>query len=198
MKKVFIATKNTGKVKQLRSFLVPMGYEIFSLIDAPEFPEIKETGTTFEENALIKAKALYDVVKIPVLADDSGLEVDLLQGRPGVLSARFSGEGATDEKNNAKLLKELGDSVLSERTARFRCIIALYDGLSARYFEGTCEGNIGFQLKGANGFGYDPLFVPGGYTQTFAELGVEIKNRVSHRGKALQSLVKFLELENTM
>ncbi len=198
MKKIFVATKNEGKVKEIRSYLAPMGYEIFSLIDVPEFPEIEETGSTFEDNALIKAKALFDLVKIPVIADDSGLEVDLLNSRPGVYSARFSGDDATDEKNNAKLLEELGDSGLNERTAIFRCVIALYDGLSVRYFEGTCEGNIAFQFKGTNGFGYDPLFVPRGYTQTFAELDVEIKNRISHRGKALQSLVKYLELENTM
>lgn len=198
MKKIFVATKNEGKVKEIRSYLAPMGYEIFSLIDVPEFPEIEETGSTFEDNALIKAKALFDLVKIPVMADDSGLEVDLLNSRPGVYSARFSGDDATDERNNSKLLEELGDSGLNERTAIFRCVIALYDGLSVRYFEGTCEGNIAFQFKGTNGFGYDPLFVPRGYTQTFAELDVEIKNRISHRGKALQSLVKYLELENTM
>lgn len=198
MKKIFVATRNEGKVKEIRSYLAPMGYEIFSLIDVPEFPEIEETGSTFEENALIKAKALFDLVKIPVIADDSGLEVDLLDSRPGVYSARFSGDDATDERNNSKLLEELGDSGLNERTAIFRCVIALYDGLSVRYFEGTCEGNIAFQFKGTNGFGYDPLFVPRGYTQTFAELDVKIKNRISHRGKALQSLVKYLELENAM
>lgn len=198
MKKIFVATRNEGKVKEIRSYLAPMGYEIFSLIDVPEFPEIEETGSTFEENALIKAKALFNLVKIPVIADDSGLEVDLLDSRPGVYSARFSGDDATDERNNSKLLEELGDSGLNERTAIFRCVIALYDGLSVRYFEGTCEGNIAFQFKGTNGFGYDPLFVPRGYTQTFAELDVKIKNRISHRGKALQSLVKYLELENAM
>ncbi|NOS85723.1 MAG: XTP/dITP diphosphatase [Ignavibacteria bacterium] len=197
MKKIFIASTNKGKISEIRSYLAPMGYELFSLLDNPGIPDIEETGLTFEENALIKAKAVFDVVKIPVLADDSGLEVDLLGGRPGVYSARYSGEGATDEKNVTKLLNELGDNV-KNRTARFRCVIALYDGMNERFFDGVCEGNITFHPKGKDGFGYDPVFMPIGYQQTFSELGVDVKNTISHRGKALLSLVKFLELENTM
>lgn len=198
MKKIFVASKNKGKISEIKSYLAPIGYEIFSMIDTPGIQDIEETGSTFEENAVIKAKAVYDVVKVPVLADDSGLEVDLLNGRPGVYSARFSGEGATVRKNNEKLLEELGESDFSERTARFRCVIVLYDGMSERSFDGTCEGNITFYLKGTNGFGYDPLFMPKGYSLTFGELDLDIKNRISHRGKALASLKKFLELENTM
>ena len=147
---------------------------------------------------MIKAKAVFDVVKIPVLADDSGLEVDLLEGRPGVFSARYSGAGANDEKNNAKLLTELGETELNKRTAKFKCVIAMYDGLNTRVFDGECEGIIIFQPRGNWGFGYDPLFMPNGYTKTFAELGNDIKNEISHRGKALKSLLKFLDLENTM
>ena len=198
MKKIFIASKNKGKIDEIRSYLTPFGYEIFSLIDMPNIPDIEETGSTFEENAMIKAKAVFDVVKIPVLADDSGLEVDLLNGRPGVYSARYSGEGATDEKNNAKLIRELGDAALESRTARFKCVIALYDGMNERFFDGVCEGNIAYKPEGTSGFGYDPLFIPKGYTLTFGELCPDVKNRISHRGKALESLKKFLELEKYM
>lgn len=198
MKKLFVASKNSGKISEIKKFLGPLGYEIFSLLDAPGIPDIEETGSTFEENAIIKAKAVYNAVKIPVLADDSGLEVDLLNGRPGVYSARYGGNNATDDENNAKLIKELGTSELEKRTARFRCTIALYDGLNERFFDGVCEGNIAFKPAGESGFGYDPLFIPKGYTITFAEIGTDEKNSISHRGKALESLRKFLELENYM
>lgn len=198
MKKIFVASKNKGKISEIRSYLAPLDYELFSLIDTPDIPDIEETGSTFEENALIKAKAVYNIVKIPVLADDSGLEVDLLGGRPGVYSARYSGEGAADEKNISKLLTELGCSKFEERTARFKCIIALYDGINERLFEGTCEGNIIHYPKGTDGFGYDPIFMPRGCSLTFAEMDSDSKNRISHRGLALESLVKFMKLENTM
>lgn len=198
MKKIFVASKNKGKISEIRSYLAPLDYELFSLIDTPDIPDIEETGSTFEENALIKAKAVYNIVKIPVLADDSGLEVDLLGGRPGVYSARYSGEGAADEKNISKLLTELGGSKFEERTARFKCIIALYDGINERLFEGTCEGNIIHYPKGTDGFGYDPIFMPRGCSLTFAEMDSDSKNRISHRGLALESLVKFMKLENTM
>lgn len=198
MKKIFVASKNKGKISEIRSYLAPLDYELFSLIDIPDIPDIEETGSTFEENALIKAKAVYNIVKIPVLADDSGLEVDLLGGRPGVYSARYSGEGAADEKNISKLLTELGGSKFEERTARFKCIIALYDGINERLFEGTCEGNIIHYPKGTDGFGYDPIFMPRGCSLTFAEMDSDSKNRISHRGLALESLVKFMKLENTM
>lgn len=198
MKKIFIASKNKGKINEIRSYLAPLAYEMFSLIDMPNIPDIEETGSTFEENAVIKAKAVFEVVKIPVLADDSGLEVDLLSGRPGVYSARYSGKDATDEKNNAKLILELGDAEPQSRTARFKCVIALYDGMNERFFDGVCEGKIAYNPAGSSGFGYDPLFIPEGYNLTFGELGPDVKNRISHRGKALESLRKFLELENNM
>lgn len=204
MKKLFIASKNQGKITEIKSYLKDMEYEVFSLLDTHKIPDIKETGTTFEENALIKAKAVYNIVKIPVLADDSGLEVDFLNGAPGVYSARFAGEtagtvvSATDEKNNAKLLAELGDIALNERTARFKCVIVLYDGVSERYFDGICEGIINTAPKGDKGFGYDPLFIPNGFSETYAELGLNVKNKISHRGKALLSLKKFLELEERL
>ncbi len=198
MKKLFIASKNQGKINEIKFYLKDFNFEIFSLLDSPEIPDIEETGATFEENALIKAKAVFEIVNIPVLADDSGLEVDYLNGAPGVYSTRFAGDGATDKKNNAKLLAELGDIDINERTARFKCVIVLYDGVSERYFDGNCEGYITTHPKGENGFGYDPLFIPLGYQLTFAELDLNVKNKISHRGKALLSLKKYLDFEKTM
>lgn len=198
VKKVFIASKNSGKIKEIRSILEGTGYELFSLIDAPNIADIDETGTTFEENAFLKAKAVYDIVKIPVLADDSGLEVDFLGGAPGIYSARYSGPVANDERNIQKLLAELAEVEFSRRTARFRCVIALYDGISERSFEGSCEGHIITCKKGSNGFGYDPVFMPNGYNQTFGELGEAVKNRISHRARALNNLKEFLLFEQKM
>jgi XTP/dITP diphosphohydrolase len=195
MKKIFIASKNQGKVKEIKSILSGFNIEFFSLIDSPNIPDIEETGTTFEENAFIKAKAVYDKVQIPVLADDSGLEVDYLGGVPGVYSARYAGKNATDAQNCKKLLVELDGVESKNRTARFKCILVLYDGVSKRFFEGACEGNIITSPRGTGGFGYDPLFVPEGYEKTFAELDLSTKNKISHRGKALASLKKFLDLE---
>jgi XTP/dITP diphosphohydrolase len=198
MKKIFIASKNKGKIEEIRSYLTGFGFEIFSLLDSPEIPDVAETGSSFEENALLKAKAVYNVVKIPVLADDSGLEVDALGGSPGIYSARFSGAGATDEKNNLKLLDELKNVPTENRTARFICVLVLYDGMNSRYFDGACEGKIAFSPAGNNGFGYDPLFIPAGYEQSFGELGNSVKSKISHRAKALLSLKKFLDLEKSM
>jgi len=198
MTKIFIASKNKGKIEEIRSYLTGFGFEIFSLLDAPEIPDVVETGSSFEENALLKAKAVYDVVKIPVLADDSGLEVDALGGSPGIYSARFSGEGANDETNNLKLLLELENVPAEKRTARFICVLVVYDGTNSRCFDGACEGKIAFSPSGSNGFGYDPLFIPEGYEQSFGELGNAVKSKISHRAKALLSLKKFLDLEKSM
>lgn len=197
-KKIFIASKNKGKINEIRTIINHLGFEVFSLLDTPDINDIPETGSTFEENAFIKAKSVYDIVKIPVLADDSGLEVDLLNGAPGIYSARFSGENANDKKNNELLLNKLGDAEFKERTARFRCVLVYFDGINKRIFDGTCEGNIITYEKGSNGFGYDPLFMPAGYAQTFGELDNEVKNKISHRSKALQSFIKYVELENIM
>jgi XTP/dITP diphosphohydrolase len=198
MKKIFIASKNKGKISEIKTYLRGMDYEVFSFLDSPEIPDIEETGNTFEENALLKARSVFNAVRIPVLADDSGLEVDYLKGAPGIYSARYSGKNATDNDNNEKLLSELKDIEYHQRTAAFKCVICLFDGLNERYFEGVCEGSIITSKKGEKGFGYDPLFVPKGYTETFAELGIEVKNKISHRGKALLSLKKFLEMEEKM
>lgn len=193
MDKLYIATKNKGKVKEIQFVLKDTGIEVLSLADAPEIPDIPETGSTFEENAFIKAKAVYDIIHAPVLADDSGLEVDHLNGAPGIFSARYAGEHASDSNNCTKLLTVMND--VENRGAGFKCVLVLYDGNSKHVFNGVCRGSINHEPKGENGFGYDPLFIPEGYTQTFAELDAVTKNSVSHRGKALIKLKQFLSAE---
>ncbi len=192
MNKIFIASKNKGKIKEITSVLGGPGIELLSLINMPDIPDIPETGSTFRENAAIKAKAVYEIVNIPVLADDSGLEVDYLNGAPGVYSARYAGENVTDEENRVKLLKAFEGVEFNKRGARFKCVLVLFDGISEKYFEGAAEGHITESAKGDKGFGYDPLFQPVGYSQTFAELEPDIKNKISHRGKALSSFKEYL------
>lgn len=195
MKKIFIASKNRGKIREIKSVLGNSGIEFLSLYDKPEIPDIAETGSTFRDNALLKAKAVYDIVKIPVIADDSGLEVDYLKGAPGVHSARYAGENASDLQNCEKLLKEMDMTGFPLRTARFKCVIILYDGKEENCFEGECEGYIITELRGKDGFGYDPLFMPAGYAKTFSELEPAVKNDISHRGIALKKLMRFINSE---
>jgi len=181
-----LATGNQGKVRELRTLLADLNIEIYSLKDFPEIGEIVEDGSTFTENAVKKAKVVAEATKMVTLADDSGLEVDYLEGAPGIYSARFAGEGNNDTDNNEKLLSLMRDVPIEKRTARFRCVIAIC-GLDGRAYtaDGTCEGIIGFGLKGDKGFGYDPLFYLPQYNQTFAELDAELKNKISHRGQVL-------------
>ncbi len=190
MKKLILATKNKGKVREIVEYLKDPDYEITGLDD--NFPGIEETGATFEENASIKAEQAFEHYKTPTLADDSGLEVDYLVGEPGVYSARFAGENATDLDNCKKLLEEMDGAGPEERTARFKCVMVLYDGTDKHVFEGVCEGKIITEMRGNDGFGYDPLFVPDGFTQTYAELDLGIKNQISHRGKALKQVKDYL------
>jgi len=187
-----VATKNAGKLREIREIL-GSEYRLRSLADFPDVGEIVEDGRTFEANAIKKALVVACHTGHVSLADDSGLEVDALDGAPGVYSARFAGENATDEQNNRKLLKLLEDTPDAERTARFRCVIAVGapDG-SAQTAEGTAEGRILHSPRGKGGFGYDPLFLVSGIRRTFAELSPEEKNRLSHRGKALQAAVPML------
>ncbi|HEY3252135.1 MAG TPA: XTP/dITP diphosphatase [Ignavibacteria bacterium] len=192
MKKLFIASKNKGKISEIKSSLDGMEIELFSILNKPEILGIAETGKTFEENAWIKAKTVHDIVNIPVLADDSGLEVEYLKGAPGVYSSRYAGGNASDDDNCQKLLAELKDVDLSNRKARFRCVIIYYDGASKNIFEGVCKGHIIDRKRGERGFGYDPLFVPDGYSETFGELDDELKNKISHRGKALEKFREYL------
>ena len=185
---VLVSTRNAHKLVEIRQILGP-SFELLDLSSVPALGEVEETGTTFEENAALKALAASAHFDGWVLADDSGLEVDALGGAPGVYSARFSGEGATDVTNRALLLEKLATVPAHERSARFRCVIALARGGEVlAHFSGSVEGAIISSEKGEGGFGYDPLFVPEGFGETFAELGAETKNRLSHRGRALAGL----------
>ena len=185
---VLVSTRNAHKLVEIRQILGP-SFELLDLSSIPALGEVEETGTTFEENAGLKALAASAHFGGWVLADDSGLEVDALAGAPGVRSARFSGEGATDVTNRALLLEKLAGVPSNQRSARFRCVIALARGDEVlAHFSGAVEGAIIQSEKGEGGFGYDPLFVPEGFGETFAELGAETKNRLSHRGRALAGL----------
>ena len=189
-----IASSNSHKIEEIGSILADFGIELLSLKDVGlEGLEIEETGSTFEENAIIKAKEVMKLTGKAAIADDSGLMVDVLGGRPGVYSARFSGEGATDEKNNEKLLGLLKGYDLDSRTAKFVSAIAVVYPDSRQYIaKGICKGLIGFEGKGDMGFGYDPLFTPDSLDKTFAELTKEEKNKISHRAKSLEEMKKIL------
>ena len=192
-KRVVVATRNKGKLAEIRSALAPLRWEFVAGDDLGSVPDVRETGTTFFDNAKLKAEAYHrHFGGMAALADDSGREVDALKGAPGVRSARYAGDSATDSDNNAKLLRALGDLPLAERTARFRSTIVFIDEdgttLTA---SGTCEGHIGFERRGTGGFGYDPLFLPDAAPgKTMAELSLAEKNAISHRGAALSA---FLE-----
>ncbi|KOY13895.1 XTP/dITP diphosphatase [Paenibacillus xylanivorans] len=199
---IIVATRNAGKVREFTHAFAPLGKEVKSMFDYPELPDVVEDGVTFAENAWKKAKAVGDALGLPVLADDSGLCVDLLDGDPGVYSARYAGEGATDAKNNAKLLETLESLKSGEDTeqpllspARFVCALVLYDPATGDKYEseGMVEGWITAEAAGGGGFGYDPLFYVPEYEMTMAELTLEQKQAISHRGHALRALVSTLE-----
>ena len=186
---LLVATRNRHKLDEIRAILGLEAAQLRSALDYPDIPDVVEDGATFEANAIKKAVALRDATGCWALADDSGLEVDALGGAPGVRSARYAGEPCDHAANNAKLLRELAGA--SDRRARFRCVLALAgpDG-SIRTVDGRCEGRIAHELRGAGGFGYDPLFLPDGHDVTFAELGAAAKNAISHRGRALATAQK--------
>lgn len=188
-----LATRNKGKLRELTDLLAPYGFEVLSLDSFPELGEIVEDGATFQENAIIKAAAVAKHTGLLALADDSGLEVDALDGAPGVYSSRFAGEGKDDLANNRKLLELLAGLPPERRTARFQCVVAIAwpDG-SLRTSTGTCEGIIAGSPRGEGGFGYDPLFYVPEYGKTFAELDAAVKNKISHRAKALAGAVDIL------
>ncbi len=190
MKQLFFATGNQGKVKELMSLIAPYEIEILTMNDFPDFEAPEETGATFRENAYIKAKAAADYSGIPALADDSGITVDALNGAPGVYSARYSGENATSEANNQKLLDAMKYVPTGQRQAQFRASLALVfpDG-RIFYSEGVVEGELLFEYRGIGGFGYDPLFYLESFGKTTAELTMEEKNKISHRGRAFQGMV---------
>jgi XTP/dITP diphosphohydrolase len=192
--RLVIATRNLGKVKEIVRILDGLPVEVVSLADYPSVPEVEETGSTFAENAAIKALHVAKHTGEIALADDSGLEVDALGGKPGVYSSRFSGPGATDARNNKLLLEKLRDVLDEDRAARFRCAAALaISSGGVQLFDGTCEGQITREPRGKNGFGYDPLFYVPEYGKTMAELPPEIKNRISHRAKAMTAARSAIE-----
>lgn len=190
---LLIASKNLGKVREIRKALKGLRLRILSLNNFPDVPQIYEDGKTYRENALKKARFFSKYFKKLTLADDSGIEVDILGGFPGSRSARYAGKEASNQRNNQKLLKKLNGIPLSKRGATFRCVLALVspDG-KEKVIEGTCRGKIGFKENGRRGFGYDPIFYIPRYGKTMAQLTINEKNRISHRGKALRKLRMFL------
>ena len=183
--KLVLATRNKHKLEEIRAIFDFKTLEVLSSFDFPEIPDVIEDGDTLEANSIKKAVEIARATNLWAMADDSGLEVDALNGAPGVYSARYAGAQCSYEANNEKLLRELSEKLI--RSAQFRTVIALSDPKgNVKIVSGKCSGVIIEELRGIDGFGYDPLFIPEGYTKTFAELGSEIKNRISHRARALQ------------
>ena len=188
-KTIVIATRNPGKAKEFAALFAKEGYQIKTLLDYPDLPDVEETGTTFEENARLKAETIAQLLQQPVLADDSGLVVDALNGMPGIFSARFAGERKSDAANNAKLLHELTNVPDEQRTAHFHCtLVFAAPQKESLVVEADWDGRIARIPQGDNGFGYDPLFIVPGYDKTSAELTSEEKNKISHRGMAVKEL----------
>ncbi|OEF99993.1 non-canonical purine NTP pyrophosphatase [Vulcanibacillus modesticaldus] len=193
-KEVIVATKNQGKLKEFSKMLGDLGINVRSLTDFDDVPEIVEDGETFEENARKKAEFIKNLYNLPTIADDSGLMVDILDGKPGIYSARFAGEEKNDQKNMEKLLSLLQDVEIKERTARFVSAIALaIPGEETIIVRGTCEGLISYEPRGKNGFGYDPIFYLPQYDKTMAEITPELKNQISHRSNALKELLRVIK-----
>ncbi len=195
MQRVVLATGNVGKLREMSALLAPLGLELLTQSSLGIHPAA-ETGTTFLENALIKARHGARLAQLPAIADDSGIEVDALDGRPGVYSARFAGEGASDHENLQKLLTELHDVPAEFRQARYHCVIVFVRNAQDReplVAHGTWEGLIATEPRGTGGFGYDPIFIPAGLHSTAAQLPPEQKNKLSHRAQALAALVRELE-----
>lgn len=191
--KLILATKNENKVKELRAMLDGLDVKVFSLFDYPEIPEIIEDGKSFEENALKKARVVREITGEWALADDSGLVVYALKGAPGIYSSRYAGREKDYAANNKKLLKEMVDIPDERRKAAFVCVMALVSPEGReRIVEGRCEGVIGHELKGEKGFGYDPLFLIPEKGRTMAQLPMDEKNRISHRGRALAQITEVL------
>ena len=190
---IILASNNKNKLREMRDILKDFGINVISQKEANINIEIEETGTTFEENAILKAKAIYELTKMPVISDDSGLEIDALDGAPGVYSNRFAGENATDEDKMNKVLSLMKDVPEEKRTARFKCTICYIDkNGNINTFTGVAEGKIGYKQIGENGFGYDPIFICE-KNKTFAEIPGEEKNKISHRGRAIERFIEFLK-----
>ena len=191
MRQILLATTNKGKHDDVKEILKDIDVEILSFLDFSDYPNIEETGSTFLENAELKAKAAFEKYGIPSIGDDSGLEVFQLNGEPGIFSARYAGENATDKENNLKLVAKLTEFP-EPHTGRFVCAAVYYDGKDFKSAIGEIRGNIIKNPRGYNGFGYDPLFIPNGYNNTMAELSHKEKNKISHRLNAFKELKRFL------
>jgi XTP/dITP diphosphohydrolase len=189
MKKIVFATHNAHKLEEVRMILKDK-FNVVGLSDLGCFEEIPETAETLEENALAKARFVFEKYGLACFADDTGLEVDTLNGKPGIYSARYAGEPSNSFNNVRKILKEMDE--MSNRKAQFRTVIALIEQGEATYFEGIIKGQIGREVKGNNGFGYDPVFIPEGSDLSFAQMDSSIKNTISHRALAIQKLVDYL------
>lgn len=192
-KQILLGTHNPNKIREICAILNGLALEILTMNDFPEIAEVEETGKTFAENALLKAREVYRQSGILTLSDDSGLEVDVLNGAPGIYSARYAGESKDSAANNRKLLKALQDLPEHEREAQFRCVVAIVGPGIEQVVEGVARGTIIHQPRGRHGFGYDPLFVPDGFSQSFSEMGDELKNRISHRFQAFRKARGVLE-----
>lgn len=189
---LLIGTKNRGKIKELKKFLADLPFEIKSLDEFEKIVEPQETGATFAENAALKARYYALATGLSALADDSGLEVEALDGAPGVFSARYAGENSSDADKIAKLLDELKKK--DDRRAKFVCSMAISDKTGKIIYaaDGICEGRIALNPSGTNGFGYDPIFIPDGFEKTFGDLPDEIKREISHRKRAIEKIIRFL------
>ncbi len=192
MSELLIATKNAGKIKEIEKLLADLPVRLKSLGDFPNIVEAEETGSTFAENAVLKATSYALQTKLRALADDSGLQVESLNGAPGVFSARYAGENASDEDRIEKLLKEL--SSIQQRRAQFVCAMAVADEMGEVKFiaEGVCSGKIALTASGTNGFGYDSVFIPDGFSHSFGELPGDTKQQISHRAQALNKIIQYL------
>jgi len=191
--KLFFASHNLDKKKEIEYIVSPEKILVLYIDDFPKYPEVKETGTTLEENAILKAKSGFDFTGIDTFAEDTGLFVEYLNNGPGVMTARYEGEGASYSDNCTLLLKNLDGVPPKKRKAYFKTVIVFKQKEKIRLFTGICEGKISEKFSGKNGFGYDPLFIPNGYGVTFAELDKNIKNRISHRAKAVLRFSDYLK-----
>jgi XTP/dITP diphosphohydrolase len=195
VKEIIIATKNQGKVKEFEALLAPIGFRVQSLLDFPDSIDVEETGKSFEENAILKAEAIAMHYQRMTIADDSGLAIDYLGGKPGIFSARYAGPDKNDQANINKVLEDLSDvRTLEDRSARFICALAIsIPGEKTKTVVGTCEGYIATEPQGENGFGYDPIFILKNRNQTMANLTKEEKNQISHRAEALKKVIEVIK-----
>ena len=191
---IIIATNNQGKVKEIKKIYKTLGINFLSLRDFPKIKKIKEQFKTYEENALQKARTISELTNMITLADDSGIEIDAIDGKPGVFSARFGGRKISDKERNQKILRLLKNTTEGLRKAKFVCVIAIVKPGGRQYIvKSSCNGRITEELRGKSGFGYDPIFFVSKYNKTFAEMDADLKNKISHRGKALRKAEKILQ-----